>query len=77
MEAGRDRAMSSGSRGMSEAFRVRGRLDGKGCGVGEKAALGDEHPRQAAAKVEWARGVWCGSGEDLGSRLLAACLGGL
>jgi hypothetical protein len=28
--------------------------------VREEAALGDEHPRQAAAKVEWARarGVW-------------------
>jgi hypothetical protein len=29
-------------------------------GIREEAALGDEHPRQAAAKVEWARarGVW-------------------
>jgi hypothetical protein len=37
---------------MLEAFRVRGRLDAKGRGVGEAAALGDEHPRQAAAKVQ-------------------------
>jgi hypothetical protein len=60
MEAGRDRAMSSGSRGMLEAFVGRGRLDGRGFRVREEAALGDEHPRQAAAKVEWARarGVW-------------------
>lgn len=35
-------------------------MDGKGCGIREEAALGDEYPRQAAAKVEWARarGVW-------------------
>jgi hypothetical protein len=86
MEAGRDRAMSSGSRGMLEAFGGRGRLDGKGCSIGEEeAALGDEHPRQAAAKVEPSVGAWCQRslvGEDSGLgyfwvTLLAAYLGGL
>jgi hypothetical protein len=58
---------------MLEAFVGRGRLDGRGFRVREEAALGDEHPRQAAAKVEWARarGVWW---ERIGFRLF---LGGI
>jgi hypothetical protein len=79
MEADRDRAMSSGSRGMLEAFRVRGRLDGKGGG-----ALGDEHPRQAAAKVQgWSGREEFGVGveriwvQDYSPRALVVSEGGL
>jgi hypothetical protein len=58
---------------MLEAFVGRGRLDGRGFRVREEAALGDEHPRQAAAKVEWALPEEFG-GRGFGFRLF---LGGI
>jgi hypothetical protein len=57
IDAPEDGAEIAASAALQDGSRSR---QGYVISVREEAALGDEHPRQAAAKVEWARarGVW-------------------